>query len=234
MAVRTKHQRNSATKPAAPWASTGSPYRWMCTSSSTSKERVKPLALGQMTLTRWPALARLGPPSHTRRSNGTGRLWTTIRTRRGLPADAIVAVPIAASVDDADEVDDPLPGPRALGDGPERRVVVGDHQGPGVVEDLLDARHHQVGDVGDLVEDLALVGADQLGQVDVGVVDPDLVALADQPLHHLDHGALAQVVGARLEGQPQHPDLAGAGVGAQLGRPPPRPGRSRAGVRGPP
>ena len=52
MAVRTKHQRNSATKPSAPWASTGSPYRWMCTSSSTSKERVKPLALGQMTLTR--------------------------------------------------------------------------------------------------------------------------------------------------------------------------------------
>src|ERR687897_1233410 len=154
----------------------------MCTSSSTSKERVKPLALGQMTLTRWPALAGVVASSHTRRSNGTGRLWTTMRTRRGLPADAIVAVPIAASVDDVDEVDNPLTWSRALGDRPERRVVVADHQGAGVVEDLVDARYHQVGDVRDLVEDVAPVGAHQLGQVDVGVVDADLVSLADQPL----------------------------------------------------
>ena len=101
----------------------------------------------------------------------------------------------------------------ALGHRLERRVVVADHQGAGVVEHLVDAGHHQVGDVRDLVEDVALVGAHQLGQVDVGVVDADLVALADQPLHDLDHGALAQVVGAGLEGEPEHPDLARAGVG---------------------
>src|SRR5919108_6489674 len=107
----------------------------MWTSSRTSKERLKPLALGQMTLTLYPALARVVASSQTRRSKGTGRFWTTIRTRRGLPAEAIVLAPVAAPVDDPDQVDDPLAGPRILGHGLEGRVAVADHQRAGVVED---------------------------------------------------------------------------------------------------
>src|SRR6478752_2709942 len=109
----------------------------MCTSSSTSNVRLKPLAFGQITLTRWPALARVVASSHTRRSNGTGRFWTTISTRQGLPAEANVPIAITPSVDDVSEVDDPLPWPGTLRDRPERRVAVADHEGVGVAEDLV-------------------------------------------------------------------------------------------------
>ena len=50
---------------------------------------------------------------------------------------------------------------------------------------------------GMLLQDVVAVGARELGQVDVAVVEPQVEALADEPLDHLDQRALAQVVGAR-------------------------------------
>ena len=47
--------------------------------------------------------------------------------------------------------------------------------------------------------DVLPVRADQPGEGHVGVVDPQVVALADEPLGQLDERALAQVVGAGLE-----------------------------------
>ena len=54
--------------------------------------------------------------------------------------------------------------------------------------------------------DVAQVGADETLRVDDRVVDPDVEALADQPLRQLDVRALAQVIGVHLEAQAEHGD----------------------------
>src|SRR6478735_7343608 len=99
----------------------------MCTSSSSSKDRGNCADLGQMTLTDQPARANVVASSHTRRSNGTGRFCTTIRTRR-LPADAFVDKgPLLDAALAPHQVDQALVlGER--GDRPvEGRVVGADH-----------------------------------------------------------------------------------------------------------
>ena len=63
-------------------------------------------------------------------------------------------------------------------------------------------------EVRDAVVDVVAVGAEQARDGHVPVVDQQLVALADQPLDERDHRALAQVVGAGLERQPEHADPA--------------------------
>src|SRR5579885_1897426 len=54
------------------------------------------------------------------------------------------------------------------------------------------------------------VAADQARELQIAVVDDELEALADQPLHQLDERALTQIVGVGLEGQPEdrHPAAA--------------------------
>src|SRR5690606_10590829 len=59
-------------------------------------------------------------------------------------------------------------------------------------------------------KDVIAIRADQLRQADVAVVDRDLVSLADEPLDQSDQRTFAQIVRARLEAQPQHPDAAPA------------------------
>ena len=50
------------------------------------------------------------------------------------------------------------------------------------------------------------IGADHGLRIEQRVEDPDVVALADQALDHLDHRALAQIVGAGLEAEADHAD----------------------------
>ena len=52
--------------------------------------------------------------------------------------------------------------------------------------------------------DVPQVGADEPLGVDDRVVDPDVEALADQPLGQLDVRALPQVVGVHLEAEAEH------------------------------
>ncbi len=56
----------------------------------------------------------------------------------------------------------------------------------------------------------------QRRQAHVAVVDAQLVALADQPLGELDHRALAQVIGAGLEGEAEQADALAALVDHRL------------------
>src|SRR5579871_4516971 len=66
------------------------------------------------------------------------------------------------------------------------------------------------------VEDEVPVRAYQAGDVDVLVINAQVIALADQPFDHFDHGALAQVVGSGFEAEAQHADLAVTGFEDQL------------------
>ena len=73
---------------------------------------------------------------------------------------------------------------------------------------VLGARLQQFAEVRNRFLDVALVGADQPGQADLRIVDGQSQSLADQPLGQRDERALAQVVGARLEAQPEQADRA--------------------------
>ena len=64
---------------------------------------------------------------------------------------------------------------------------------------------------GNLLLDVLLVRADQPRQRHVAVVDLQRVALAEQRFRQDDHRRFAQVVGARLEAEPEQPDLLLAG-----------------------
>src|SRR3954469_5326439 len=66
--------------------------------------------------------------------------------------------------------------------------------------------------MGDLLDDVVLVGADQLGHRDVLVVDLQRHAFPEQGFRENDDRALAQIVGAGLEAEPEQADLLLAGV----------------------
>src|SRR6266567_560460 len=96
--------------------------------------------------------------------------------------------------------DDVLGADRGKG---ERRLPAGasDYQDFRVVEELLDVLAHQRRDVGDLLFDVATIGADQSRERDARVEDSHLASLADECLDQRDHRTLPEVVGPRLEGQ---------------------------------
>src|SRR6266571_6499393 len=111
--------------------------------------------------TRYPASRSAVASCHTRRSNGLGRFSTRINTRlgplmsavfRALPTDPFVDAGHAARIGDAHKVDDGLPVGQALGNVAEFRRGVADDDGPGVLENLVDARDHQPRDMRNAVE----------------------------------------------------------------------------------
>ena len=79
-----------------------------------------------------------------------------------------------------------------------------------MVEKPLDVLAHQRRDVGNLLFDVATIGADQACERDVRVEDSYVASLADECLDQRDHRTLPEVVGPRLEGQAHdaHPALA--------------------------
>ena len=92
------------------------------------------------------------------------------------------------------------------------RVPGPDQAHLGVLEHLVDGVREQLREVRQPGLDVLAVRAEQPGEAHVGVVDPQVVPLAEEPLRQLDERALAEVVGAGFEGQPEqaHPALAGA------------------------
>lgn len=50
------------------------------------------------------------------------------------------------------------------------------------------------------------VGANQTGNANVPVIDPQIIALANKALDDLDHWALAKIVRSRLEAEAQNTD----------------------------
>ena len=70
--------------------------------------------------------------------------------------------------------------------------------------------------MGQVLFDVLPVGTGQARQVNRRVVDPEVVALADQTLGEVDERALAQLVGAGLEGEAEQSDAAPAVRGQEL------------------
>ena len=62
------------------------------------------------------------------------------------------------------------------------------------------------GDVGNTVQNKLAVGARQRRRCSRSVVDPQIVALADQAFNHLDHRALTQIIGSGFEAESKNPD----------------------------
>src|SRR4029077_14611729 len=92
----------------------------------------------------------------------------------------------------------------------ELGAVVADHDRVAGGQELIGVVHHQIGQMRHDRLDVRAVRAEQAGEIDVAVVDPDVVALADERFDELDDWALAQVVGAGLEAEAEHTDaLAG-------------------------
>src|SRR3954454_18263853 len=159
---------------------------------------------GQITSTSQPWPVRVWHSCQTRRSNGTERFSTTIRALPG-KADISLLLATRRRVREPDEVDHGHRGAVA-------------ERGADVVVRLPDDEHLRVvGDLGDGVdEEVAQVwqgglderggGPEQRRLDDGGVVDAQVVALAEHPLAELHQRALAQVVGAALEREAEHAD----------------------------
>src|SRR5881397_32994 len=76
----------------------------------------------------------------------------------------------------------------------------------GMREELVDAIAHQRRDVWNALFDVATVRAHQPRDRDVAIEDAHVAPFPDQRLDNGDHGALAEVVGPLLEGQPHDAD----------------------------
>src|SRR5262245_53110180 len=73
-------------------------------------------------------------------------------------------------------------------------------------DDRLDVAAQERTDVWQVLLDEPPVRPEELGQVDLGVVDQKAEPLADELLGHEHQRALAQVIGPGLEGQSDHAD----------------------------
>src|ERR1700680_2665171 len=123
------------------------------------------------------------------------------------PADPLVDAGYASRIADAYEIDDGLAFAQAPGHVTELRRRVADDDGAGMRQDLIDARHHQPGDMRDVIEDVVPVGPVDARGAHVLVVYPQPESLSDQALHHLAHRACPQVIGSRLEAEAKDADL---------------------------
>src|SRR5579863_4915507 len=103
-----------------------------------------------------------------------------MRTR--LPADAGVIGMALLDLSDAHEVDHELIGAQLVGEPGELLTAVADDDHVRMLEDVLYGGHHEPLDVRDAPHDVLTVGARELGEVDVAIVEPQIEALADQTL----------------------------------------------------
>src|ERR1041385_9264118 len=92
-------------------------------------------------------------------------------TAEALPADAVIHSVFAAPIGHADEIDEHLAGAQALRHAVEAAVIVPNHDGLRVIENLVDVLDHQLRDVGNAVQDEIAVRTDEAGKLHVLVVD---------------------------------------------------------------
>src|SRR4051794_18412193 len=111
-----------------------------------SRRASAPCPVGQITETSYPACTRVVASFQTRRSNGTGRFSTMIRTRRGfekLPADTIVLSIQAVEIADTNKIDDELIGSNARRNVAEFRIAVSDDNDLAVRKRLIEGFHEK-------------------------------------------------------------------------------------------
>src|SRR6185437_12615608 len=124
-----------------------------------------------------------------------------------LPADAGVVRMALLDLPDAHEVDHELIGAQFFGEPGEFLSPVADDDHIRVIHDLLDRCDHETLDVRNTLHDVLTVGARELGEIDVAIVEPEVEALAEQPLDVLNQRTLAQIVRSRLEAEAEDTDL---------------------------
>ena len=173
-----------------------------------------PGPFGQMIDTWNPASRSALASSQTRRSNGTGRFWTMMRTRRsgsanpsafltrraprsrGVPRSPLRAGPGASSTRAGG----------AASNAPSAAASACPRSRPRRRRRFLRGRAEHLAKVRQPALDVAEVRADEALGIDDGVVDAKSHALAEQRLRHLDERALAEVVGLRLEAEAEQRD----------------------------
>src|SRR5690242_13180346 len=181
----------------------------------TSCRAVALCPVGQMTETSYPPFTRVVASFQTRRSNGTGKFSTMIRTRfarKGSPTDAIILSIELAEVANANQVDHELIRPDPLGKAVELSVSIADHDDLAMRERLVEGFDQKRRHVRDHAKQIIAIGADELGEADVPIEDADVIALADQALDQFQNRAFAQIVGASLEAHAENADRPFAGL----------------------
>src|SRR5882757_8290646 len=111
-----------------------------------------PWPCGQITETSYPACTSVVASFQTRRSNGTGRFSTIIRTRLGRdgsPTDAIVLSVEAIVILDANQIDNELVMPYPGSDAAELRIAVSNHNDLAERKCFFEGFYQQGRDVGD-------------------------------------------------------------------------------------
>lgn len=91
--------------------------------------------------------------------------------------------------------------------------IITDYDGVGMSQNIINGLDHHLGNMGNKVEDIITVGPHEAGQVDVFIINPDIISLAEKAFNHLNHRAFTKVIGSGLETETQHTHLA-----ARLGK----------------
>src|SRR5262245_38793799 len=144
---------------------------------------------------------RIFPPV----SIGSGKRWEKKRiSSLLLPADAVIVFRmIAWSWYDADQIKDHFLAQVRLQGFRDFILLFGDDDHLGFVENVVDFRTHERRDMGNLVFDVGFIGTKNLGQGNLGIIDLDPASFPQQRFRKHDSGAMAQIISAGLEAQPE-------------------------------
>src|SRR6266542_1907945 len=196
----------SRTYPPGPPVAGASGQRWIFTPSLSSKaSRSCFCPFGQTTATSKPARRSATHSCQTRRFSGTDKSSTR---NSALPGDTrvLLAPPSLARIRQAHQVDD-VPAVAAVQSIDVFGSARADDADLGVRDESRGVGYEQRREMRKAALDVLPVRAHEARERDLGVVDPQVEALAQQPFAQLDEGTLAQVVGERLEREPEdaHP-----------------------------
>src|SRR3546814_89734 len=130
-----------------------------------------------------------------------------MRTPRRIPVDAVIPVLHRPQLGDPNHIDDFLPGFEPPRDLAKRGIARADDDQLGEVDDLVDRIGHEAADVRYHPLDVFAVPSQEPRHADIRVEQLQAVPLAQQAFDQLDQGALAKIVRARLEAEPENADL---------------------------
>nr|GEX25324.1 hypothetical protein [Tanacetum cinerariifolium] len=120
---------------------------------------------------------------------------------------------VGGAFHEAHQVNHALASWRVVGECTEALVAVAQDDHVGFVDDCVEIRVQQRGNVRDLGLDVVLVRTVDAGVFDVAVEDAQVVAFTDQHFSQLDQWAFAQVIGTGLEAQTQQGHFASVAGG---------------------
>ena len=102
------------------------------------------------------------------------------------------------------EIDNLMIGTQTLPQISEGGMRRSDNHDVAALQGIVEVADQQARKMRQMLHGEAAVAPDEAGELQIAIVDGDLEAFAEEALRQLDQGALAQIVGIGLEGQPQH------------------------------